>query len=129
MAEGLVASALPGVKVGSAGLEALVGRDADPVACELMAERGISLEAHRARQLSRELCQDADLILVMDRDQRRAIQERHVFAAGKVFRLCEFSDQDVPDPYRGSRGVFEKSLSLIEDGSQQWVQRISRVAS
>ena len=129
MAEGLVAAALPGMQVSSAGLHALVGQPADPIACELMEERGVGIGAHRARQLSLDLCQRADLILVMDREQRRTIEERYMFAAGKVFRLCEFSDQDVPDPYRLGRGVFQQSLALIEEGSQQWVQRISRVSS
>lgn len=129
MAEGLVAAELPGIQISSAGLHALAGQRADPIACELMDARGISLEKHRARQLNLDMCQRADLILVMDREQRRTVQERYLFAAGKVFRLCEFSDQDVPDPYRAGRGVFERSLALIEGGAQQWVKRISRVSS
>lgn len=129
MAEGLVAAELPGIQISSAGLQALAGQRADPIACELMDSRGISLEKHRARQLNLDMCQRADLILVMDREQRRTVQERYLFAAGKVFRLCEFSDQDVPDPYRASRSVFERSLALIEGGAQQWVKRISRVSS
>ncbi|MDM0077836.1 low molecular weight protein-tyrosine-phosphatase [Variovorax sp. J2P1-59] len=129
MAEGLLAAALPEAQIGSAGLEALVGNKADPIACELMAERGVSLESHRARQISLDMCQRADLILVMDREQRRTVEQRYLFAAGKVFRLCEFSDQDVPDPYRAGRPAFSQSLSLIEDGAQEWVKRISRVSS
>jgi protein-tyrosine phosphatase len=129
MAEGLMAAALPGTEISSAGLQALAGQRADPLACELMSERGISIENHRAQQINLDMCQRADLILVMDRDQRRTIQERYLFAAGKVFRLCEFSDQDVPDPYRAGRRVFQQTLALIEDGAQQWVKRISRVSS
>ena len=129
MAEGLLAQAVPDAQVSSVGLEAMAGLRADPIACELMAERGLSLDKHRARQISMDACQRADLILVMDRSQRRMVEERYLFAAGKVFRLCEFSDQDVPDPYRAGRASFERALSLIEDGSRQWVQRISRVAS
>jgi len=129
MAEHLLASALPDVEFGSAGLEALVGHPADPTACELMDERGISLAAHRARQISLDMCQRADLILVMDREQRRWVEEQYLFAIGKVFRLGEFSDRDVPDPYRAGRDVFRQSLSLIEDGAQEWAKRISRVSS
>jgi protein-tyrosine phosphatase len=129
MAEGLVAAALPGVQISSAGLHALSGERADPIACELMDARGVSLEKHRARQLNLDMCQRADLILVMDREQRRTVQERYLFAAGKVFRLCEFSDQDVPDPYRAGRSAFQQSLALIDSGAQQWVKRISRVSS
>ncbi|VTU35233.1 low molecular weight protein-tyrosine-phosphatase [Variovorax sp. PBL-E5] len=129
MAEGLMREALPGRDIGSAGLHALLGRGADPIACELMNERGIDISQHQTRQIELELVQRADLILVMDREQRRAIEERYLFAAGKVFRLCEFSDQDVPDPYRADRSIFQRSLALIEDGAQQWVKRISRVSS
>lgn len=129
MAEGLIAAALPDARVASAGLSALVGEPADAIARELMRERGISIEDHRARQISLDACQRADLILVMDAEQRRAVEERYLFASGKVFRLCEFSDRDVPDPYQAGRATFERSLALIEDGTQQWLQRISRVSS
>jgi protein-tyrosine phosphatase len=129
MAQGLMSAGLPGVQVASAGLHALVGQPADPTACELLRARGIRIDQHRAQQIDRDLCQRADLILVMDREQRRAVQDRYLFAAGKVFRLCEFSDEDVPDPYREERSVFERSLALIEGGAGQWAQRISRVSS
>ncbi len=129
MAEGLLVAALPNVKVQSAGLDALLGRPAEPLACELMKERGISIDEHRAQQVNLDMCQRSDLILVMDREQRQTLQERYLFAAGKVFRLCEFSDQDVPDPYRAGRDIFQQSLSLIDEGVQQWVKRISRVSS
>ena len=128
MAQGLFQSALPDARIDSAGLVAREGQPADPIACELMGERGISLQTHQARQLNSQMCQNAVLILVMDREQRRAIEERYQFAIGKVFRLCEFSDQDVLDPYRAGREAFQRSLSLIEDGAQQWAQRISRVS-
>jgi protein-tyrosine phosphatase len=129
MAKGLLAAALPGVEVASAGLEALVGHPADSIACELMSERGICIAEHRAMQINRDMCQRADLILVMDREQRRALEGRYQFVVGKVFRLCEFSDQDVPDPYRAGREAFRQSLSLIEAGTQHWAQRIPRVSS
>ncbi|WP_077000918.1 low molecular weight protein-tyrosine-phosphatase [Variovorax sp. KK3] len=129
MAQGLMAASLPDHNVASAGLEAMVGRPADPTARELLEQRGIRIDQHRAQQINLDLCQRADLILVMDREQKRAIQDRYLFAAGKVFRLCEFSDEDVPDPYRAQRDVFERSLALIEGGASQWAQRISRVSS
>jgi protein-tyrosine phosphatase len=129
MAQGLIAAALPDAQVASVGLAAMVGEPADEIARELMHKRGISIDSHRAQQIGLDACQRAELILVMDGQQRRSIEERYLFAAGKVFRLCEFSDQDVPDPYGAGRASFERALTLIEDGTQQWVQRISRVSS
>lgn len=129
MAEGLLAAALPHVTVGSAGLDALVGRPADPTACALMAERGVSIDAHRARQLNLDTCQRADLILVMDHEQRRTVEKRYPFASGRVFRLCEAGGHDVPDPYGAPRRLFEQAFSLIDSGARQWADRISRVSS
>ncbi len=129
MAEGLIAAAMPALQVSSAGLGAMIGSPADPLARELMAERGLNIDAHRARQINLDMCQRAELILVMDREQRRVVEQRYPFTSGKVFRLCEVSGQDVPDPYRASRGAFEQSLALIDSGAQQWIDRISRVSS
>ena len=94
-----------------------------------MHERGLDIEHHRARQLSLDLCQRADLILVMDAEQRRALERRYPFVNGKVFRLCEQDKQDVPDPYQAGRAAFQTSLALIEAGASQWANRISRVSS
>lgn len=124
-----MATAMPALQVSSAGLGAMIGFPADPLSRKLMAERGINIEAHRARQISLDMCQRAELILVMDREQRRVVEQRYPFTGGKVFRMCEVSGQDVPDPYRASRGAFEQSLALIDSGAQQWIDRISRVSS
>lgn len=129
MAEGLLAAAMPDCGVSSAGLGAMIGYPADPLACELMEERGLDISTHRARQISLDLCQRADLILVMDTEQRRAVEQRYPFTSGKVFRLCEHQKLDVPDPYKAGRPAFQTSLALIEDGATQWANRISRVSS
>ena len=129
MAEALLAQALTDCDVSSAGLSAMIGRPADLIARDLMKERGISIEQHRARQISLDLCQRADLILVMDLEQRRDLERRYPFASGKVFRLCEHEKRDVPDPYQAGRAAFQTSLALIEDGATQWANRISRLSS
>lgn len=129
MAEGLLAAAMPDCEVTSAGLGAMSGHPADPIARELMQERGVSIDAHRARQINRDLCQRADLILVMDTHQRRAVEQLYPFTSGKVFRLCEHDKCDVPDPYQAGRSAFQTSLALIEGGATQWANRISRVSS
>ncbi|RYF71786.1 MAG: hypothetical protein EOO22_11970 [Comamonadaceae bacterium] len=94
-----------------------------------MQERGLDIGAHRARQINRDMCQRADLILVMDAEQRRALEQLYPFTSGKVFRLCEHDKRDVPDPYQAGRPAFQTSLALIEDGATQWANRISRVSS
>ncbi|MGO4326314.1 low molecular weight protein-tyrosine-phosphatase [Cupriavidus sp. 2TAF22] len=124
MAEGILKQALPETNVASAGLGALIGDPADPIAVALMKERGIDITAHRAQQLSRVLATRADLILVMDNEQRQDIQRHYPATTGRVFRMGEFAKFDVPDPYRESRTAFENALQLIQRGVEAWVPRI-----
>lgn len=127
MAQGLLAQALPGATVASAGLGALVGQGADPLALELMQARGIDISAHRAQQISTALCNQADIILVMDEEQRRYIEKQYPQARGKVFRLAEQAKLDVPDPYRQPQDAFEHALSLIDQGVGHWAGLIKKL--
>ncbi len=102
--------------VSSAGIAALVGRPADPVAVELLAERGIDLSAHRARQLTPEMIRSADLVLVMEAAQQQEIERLSKAARGRVHRLGRFGDFEVEDPYRLPRSAFERALRQIERG-------------
>ena len=102
--------------VGSAGIAALVGEPAQPHALALLRERGIDLCGHRARQLTAEMASAFDLILVMEEAQRREVERIFPAGRGRIHRLGRFRDFDVPDPYGGTRDAFERSLSLIERG-------------
>lgn len=124
MAEGLLKQALPDANVISAGLGALVGRPAEGHAVELMQEIGVDITGHRAQQLSHAMTTSADMILVMDRDQRLEIQQLLPATTGRVFRIGELAKFDVPDPYREARPAFENVLRLIQSGVEAWVPRI-----
>ena len=120
MAEALFAQRLEALgfsaAVESAGLAALIGRGADPMAQTLLGERGLNLAQHRARQLTPELIRSFELILVMEAAQQRAVEAILPSARGRVQRIGRFGDFDVPDPYRQGRAAFERSLALIERG-------------
>ena len=128
MAEGVLRQALPGVKVESAGLGALVGMPADDKAIAVMRERGIDITPHRARQITRHMCLDAELVLVMEGDQRRRLLELVPEASGRVFRMGEHARRDVPDPYRQPPTAFRDALALIEEGASQWLQRLRQLS-
>ncbi len=102
--------------VQSAGITALVGRPADPLAVELLAERGIDLSGHRGRQLTPEMIASADLVLVMEAAQQQEIERLSKAARGRVHRLGRFGGFDVDDPYRLPRAAFERALRQIERG-------------
>lgn len=127
MAQGLLASQLPAWQVQSAGLEALVGVPADDIAVRLLGERGLDIAAHRAVQITRRMCLDADMVLVMSREQRRQLESMYPEVCGRVFRVAEHADRDVPDPYRQPEPAFRHALELIDVGVASWVQRIRRL--
>ena len=127
MAEALLRHALhdsTDISVRSAGLGALVDYPASEHAEVLMAERGLDISGHKARQLSPELIAASDLILVMESGHKRAIDAEDPTVRGKVYRLCEWQDKDIPDPFRQPRKAFEEALRLIDQGVEDWVERI-----
>jgi len=99
---------------------------ADEHAIALMRERDLDIAMHRARQLTAELITATDLILVMEAGHKRAIDMQDPTARGKVYRLCEWQDEDIPDPYRQPRKAFEEALELIEKGVQDWAEKITK---
>ncbi len=119
MAEALAAARLagrPGARVASAGLGALVGEPADPTAQTLLAERGLDISGHRARQLTSEMTAGYDLVLVMEQGHVAAVEDVNPAMRGRVHRIGRFGGFDVPDPYRRDRAAFENALALIERG-------------
>lgn len=127
MAEGLLKRALPDLQISSAGLDALVGYGADPIAIQIMAEHGIDIGSHRARMVTDMLVRDSDLILTMDSQQLQQIAAEYPYTRGKVFRLGEPIKKDITDPYRQSAEVFRNAFDLIADGSGAWVKRINSI--
>ncbi len=91
--------------VGTGDLNAVVG-----VILELMEEMGKDIYAHSARQIHPDMVRAADLVLVMESGHKRAIDDADPTARGKVHRLGEWQDRDIPDPYRQPRRAFEEGL-------------------
>lgn len=119
--------AVDGITVASAGLGALAGNPADPLAVDVGRAQGLDLSAHRARQLAAWMCQQADLILVMEAAQKAELERQFPLARGKVFRLGHYRGFDIADPYRQPREAFEEAWAAIAQGVADWVPRIRRL--
>lgn len=128
MAEGWVkrqlAEAAPQAQVHSAGIKALVDYPSAEEAQAVMLQEGIDISSHRARQLTREMIADADLILTMEKHQIREISRLMPQARGKTFLLGKWSDFEIDDPYRQAKPAFENVLFLIKEGWQEWAKRL-----
>ena len=94
MAEQLLRPGVRGadISVASAGTIALVGEGMPIEARALSARYGASdADVHRARQLDEQVIRDADLVLGMAREHRRAVVELVPAATRKAFTLREFA--------------------------------------
>jgi protein-tyrosine phosphatase len=76
-------------EVASAGIGAWERSPATPEAIDAAAERGFDISDHRGRQLARPLVDDADLVLAMAAEHRKAVTEAASAAAQKTFTLKE----------------------------------------
>ena len=111
-----------GIAVSSAGLGALVGKPVDQTAALVMAEAGLSLPAHEARQLSPEMLASADLILVMEQRHLKSIHAMAPQARGKTLLFGKWlGDTEIPDPFRQQRPAFDHVYQLLDRAATAWL--------
>lgn len=123
--EGLLALRAPQIRVSSAGVGAMVGWPADELAVAVMNDRGHDIAAHRARQLSRAMLAESDLVLTLDQHHSDWINGRFPEYRGKVHKILRWQgNADVPDPYRQPKAAFEESYRLIDSGIGDWLKRL-----
>ena len=128
MAEALLKDALKkqqDIIVESAGLGALVDHPASEHAVALIRERGFDISQHRARQITPDMVHAADLVLVMEAGHRQVLDANEPAARAKIFRLGEWHDRDIKDPYRQPKEAFEAALVDIDAGVAEWARRIA----
>jgi len=120
-----------GLEVGvtSAGTGAWDGAPASEGAYLVGLERGLDLSGHRARLLTRELVDRADLILTMARHHRARVDE--LGGEGKVFVLGEYAGKggdEVSDPFGGDLGVYRDTVQELESLAAAVADRLAAVS-
>ena len=128
LAQVLLARELPTHTVWSAGLSALVGAPADPLSVQIAQEQGLDLSAHRAQQVTSFMCQQAELILVMEQSHKSQLEQLYPQVRGKVFRLGQFGQFEIADPYRQPREAFDTAYQGIAQGVADWLARIRQLS-
>jgi len=108
----------------SAGLRARAGAGMDPVMRRLLAERGVEAGVHQARRLDRRIVREAELVLVTERSQVKAVEALDPAARGKVYPLGQWEGTDVDDPHGGNEREYRDSLGLIEHLVMGWLDKI-----
>jgi protein-tyrosine-phosphatase len=114
-------------RVESAGTWALEGEPAARMAQKLLSAHGIDLSDHRSRQVTRELLNQFNLILVMENGHKEAMQIEFPEIAQKIYLLYEMIGlrYEVIDPIGGSTRDFEDTIREIENILTQGFEKIS----
>ena len=117
-------------RVDSAGVWAVAGRPASENAVIVMAERGIDISDHRSRPITAYDVHEADLILVMGREHKQALEQTWPQYEWKIYRLSEMvhKKKDIRDPYGGSLDEYCRCADILEDYIQRGFRRILDLA-
>ena len=131
MAEGAFRRMLEGlglaerVYVDSAGTHSYhIGAPPDTRSQATALRRGVDLRHLRARQVTADDLVEFDYVLAMDRDNFK-----HLLALGqdqelrrRIRLFLDFApdlpEREVPDPYYGGSGGFERVMDLVEEAAQ-----------
>jgi protein-tyrosine-phosphatase len=105
------------VTVESAGTGAWDGAPASEGAYLVALERGLDLSGHRARLLTREMVEEAAMILTMARHHRARVHE--LGGEGRVHVLGEYAgkagdEAEVGDPFGGDLEVYRDTCAELE---------------
>jgi len=117
---------LEGWKVGSAGVQGLVGFPADLNAVDVVRGLGIDLYGHMARKVTPDLIDEHDLILTMEVSHQISLTEAYLGQAEKIHFIGELSGdlEDVFDPLNGPLQEYLAAARDIESRLEKHYLRI-----
>ncbi|MCL6710960.1 low molecular weight phosphotyrosine protein phosphatase [Pseudomonas sp. R2.Fl] len=114
-----------GLRVRSAGLAARVGDGLHPIAAELLAENGLELDRHVARQIDLRMLVEADLILAMEQRQLRALEAIAPPLRNRMHLLGRWNGRrEIRDPCGKQRDAFVHAFDLIGESARAWCERM-----
>ncbi|HEX7966018.1 MAG TPA: low molecular weight protein-tyrosine-phosphatase [Gammaproteobacteria bacterium] len=120
------------IHIDSAGTHAYhIGDPPDPRSHAAALKRGVDISSHRGRQARAQDFHDFDYVIAMDSENlRRLASLRPKDARAELRLLLEYSPEagitDVPDPYYGGAGGFERVLDLVEQGCRALLEEIRK---
>jgi protein-tyrosine-phosphatase len=120
--------ASPALAVVSAGLDAIPGREAYPMALTVSPDFGVDLAAHRSQAITDALVDAADVILVMEPEQERQVAQRFPRARSKTFLLGPFAEGGpvtaIGDPYGGTASEFAACFAVLAEACDGFLAQL-----
>ncbi|MGV1034445.1 MAG: hypothetical protein ACOYBP_04410 [Microbacteriaceae bacterium] len=130
----------PDVSISSAGVQARTGMPADDRAREFALSQAIlGIDAHRSREITPQLVDQAHMVLVMTREHRRDVLRMAPDAYDRTFTLNEFArlamraeelirlGEITPSARRGRHALMDDSTTRDEHPLDRFVQIIARL--
>lgn len=123
IAAGLLSHHLPDdlkdrVQVASAGTHALHGNQAETHAMYAMDQIGIDISKHRARQITKEIARNSDLILTMEAAHVKRVKNLLGWRQNTPRMISEFNPHsrthDIKDPYGGILKDYETCIKTLK---------------
>ena len=116
------------IEVGSAGTSAWEGAPASDGSLLVGIERGLDVNGHRARQLTRELVAETDLIIAMGPHHLERIEA--LGGEGKAYLLSTYAShgesmRPVSDPMGGDLAVYRATTDELEREIRRVLDRIA----
>lgn len=112
------------LRIESAGLLAEDGAPASENAVKVLAQNGIDLSEHRAKQVTEEMLCESDIVIAMTEAHKQILASA---AGDKVFTLSEFAGSygDIKDPFGGDLEEYEETANEIYDFLVDAAERIA----
>lgn len=107
----------------SAGVAAYGGDPASPGASQAIKQYGASLESHSSSQLTKEMVDQADLILTMGARHKHAIASQWPSASGKI-QMISPDSSEISDPFGGPLEVYQKCAQQLDQHTSYWIEKL-----
>lgn len=134
LAEGILKSKVDAtsVFVDSAGTGGWhIGELPDPRSVDIARDNRIDITDQRCRKFSPDDFENFDWIYVMDRSNlsdvlSMAVKEHHIKKVKMILdELGQESDLEVPDPYYGGEGGFERVFEMLDEACERIAKKLS----
>jgi protein-tyrosine phosphatase len=103
------------------------GQRADPRMRAAAETRGYALDS-LARRIEQDDFDRFDLIVTMDEDNYRDVDQMNPESRARVVRMCDYCEEhevsEVPDPYYGGERGFHTVIDILEDSCGNLLRRI-----
>lgn len=124
-AEYILKQLLPNFFIVSAGINATPNRKPEPEAIISAQKYGIDITSHIARQLTPQMCEFSDLILVMEDSHIEDVSSISPQSRSKTMLLGQWVNPlFIRDPYKKSQDTFDQIYRQIEHACQAWAEKL-----